>query len=349
MAAPSPSPSGPVGVAVVGAGYWGPNLIRNFVGSPATTLRWVCDLDVDRAGAVAGPYRDVAVTDDLDTVLDDPAVEAIALATPAATHHPLALRALAAGKHLLVEKPLATRSDHARELVEAARERELVLMCDHTFCYTPVVQRIRETVHSGALGSLHYFDSVRVNLGLVQPDTNVFWDLAPHDLSILDFVLPPRVRITGIAAHGADPMRTGQACVGYLAMPLSNGGIAHVHVNWLSPTKIRTTVLGGSHRTIVWDDVNPAQRLSIFDRGIELTPDATGTDRADVFVSYRLGDVLAPALPEREALGAVVTELATAIRQRRAPLTDGEAGLRTLLLLEAAERSLAEAGARQEV
>ena len=336
-----------LGVAVVGAGYWGPNLVRNFAAHDQVALRWLCDLDGDRAAHVARPYRELIATDRLDDILDDPAVDAVVIATPAASHADLALRCLDAGRHVLVEKPLATDSAAARRIIERARDRDLVLMCDHTFCFTPVVQRIRELLHSGALGGLHYFDSVRVNLGIVQPDTDVFWDLAPHDLSILDFVLPPQVRPLEVSAHGADPIGAGQDCVGYLTLPLSNGGIAHVHVNWLSPTKIRTMVLGGSHRTLLWGDTNPSQRLSIFDRGVDVTPVASGIDRQRSFVSYRLGDVLSPALPEREALASVVDELVTSIRQRRRPLTDGEAGLRTLLVLEAAERSLRAKGAME--
>jgi predicted dehydrogenase len=312
----------PLGVAVVGAGYWGPNLVRNFASHPATDLRWVCDRDLERAERVAGRTVGVRPTDDLDAVLDDPCVEAIAVATPASTHVDLALACIAAGKHLLMEKPLATTVADGVKIVEAAEDAGLVLMCDHTYCYTPAVRRIRELVQDGTLGAIQYLDSVRVNLGLVQPDVDVFWDLAPHDLSILDAVLPPDRQPLAVAAHGADPLGTGRLCIGYLALPLAGDAIAHVHVNWLSPTKIRRTIVGGSDRMVVWDDLDPGRRLS-----------------------YRIGDMVAPTLPEVEALQEVVAELVHAVREHRAPLTDGRSGLRVLRILEGVSTSLALQGA----
>jgi len=270
-------------------------------------------------------------------------VAAVSIATTAATHRDLALAALEAGKHVLIEKPLAATYADGRVLVEEARRRSLTLMCDHTYCYTPAVTKIRELIREGALGELHFFDSVRINLGLVQRDVDVLWDLAPHDLSILDSVLPEGVEPIAVAAHGADPIGAGRACVAYLTLRLTGGAIAHVHVNWLSPTKVRTTMIGGSKRTLVWDDLNPAQRISVFDRGVDLAVAAeeVGPEtRREMQVSYRSGDMTAPALNEREALGAVVEEYAAAIRAGRPALTDGRAGLRVLDVLEAASRSL---------
>jgi predicted dehydrogenase len=341
----------PIGLAVIGAGYWGPNLVRNFQASPSFRLRWLCDLDVGRARQVLGGYSTVTATDDYAAVLADEQVHAVAIATPAGTHLDVAMAALRAGKHVLVEKPLAATYDEGRRLVEEAERRGLVLMCDHTYCYTPAVTRIRELIHSGELGELHYVDSVRINLGLVQRDIDVMWDLAPHDLSILDFVLPEDVAPVAVAAHGADPIGAGQSCVTYLTLELNSGAIAHIHVNWLSPTKVRTTMIGGSKRTLVWDDLNPTQRIAVFDRGVDLaTPEELGADeRRDMLVSYRSGDMIAPALAEREALRAVVEEYASAIRTGRAPLTDGRSGLRVLAILEAASRSLANRGEIVEV
>ena len=337
----------PVGVAVVGAGYWGPNLIRNAQASPHTRLLWVCDLDEERAAAVLGPYSTVRVTSRLADVLADPEVEAVAVATPARTHAEVALAAIEAGKHVLVEKPLAPSYIEGERLVRAAEEQGVVLMCDHTYCYTPAVARIRETIQSGVLGDLQFFDSVRINLGLVQRDVDVLWDLAPHDLSILDHVLPDGVVPEAVAAHGADPIGAGKACIAYLTVQLSGGAIAHSHVNWLSPTKVRTTIIGGSKRTLVWDDLNPAQRISVFDRGVDLsTADELGTEeRREAMISYRSGDMIVPALPEREALLEVMAEFATSIRDGREPRTSGRAGLRVLDLLEAASRSLEYRGA----
>jgi predicted dehydrogenase len=332
----------PTGLAVIGAGYWGPNLVRNAQATPSLRLEWLCDLDTDRAAAVLGPYSTVRTTPSYEQVLADPAVGAVAIATPAGTHFDLVRAALEAGKHVLVEKPLTPSVGDGKKLVELAEEAGLVLMLDHTYCYTPAVRRIRELVRGGDIGDVQFVDSVRINLGLVQPDVDVLWDLAPHDLSILDFVLPPDVTPVSVAAHGSDPIRAGRACVAYLSVTLSNGAIAHVHVNWLSPTKVRTTLVGGSRKTIVWDDLNPSQRVSVYDRGVDLThPEALDDDaRRQALISYRMGDIVVPALPEQEALRAVMAEFASSIAEGRAPLTDGRHGLRVLELLEAASRSL---------
>jgi predicted dehydrogenase len=338
--------SEPIGIAVIGAGYWGPNLVRNFQGSTRFRLRWLCDLDVERAHRVLGGYSTVQVTADLEEVLADPAVQAVAIATPAGTHLKVALSALRAGKHVLVEKPLAATYEEGLQLVEEADERGLTLMCDHTYCYTPAVLRIRELLHAGELGELHFLDSVRINLGLVQRDIDVLWDLAPHDLSILDFVLPQGVTPVAVAAHGADGIGAGRACVAYLTLKLSNGAIAHIHVNWLSPVKIRTAIFGGSKRTLVWDDLNPSQRLAIYDRGVDVasTDELGDEQRRDILISYRSGDMVAPALTEREALRTMVDEYARAITTKTPALTDGRSGLRVLGLLQAASRSLAGGG-----
>jgi predicted dehydrogenase len=331
-------------MAVIGAGYWGPNLVRNISLSPVAELKWVCDLDVSRAARTIGRRTDVGITADVKEVLADPAVDAVAIATPSGTHLGLGLAALEAGKHVLIEKPLAASVQEGEQLVEEARDRNLVLMCDHTFCYTPVVRRLRDLLHSGELGDLHYIDSTRVNLGLVQNDIDVFWDLAPHDLSVLDFILPEGCHPVEVAAHGADPLGTGHACVGYLTLPLSTGAIAHVTVNWLSPTKIRQTVVSGSKRMALWDDLKVGSRLALFDRGVDVTPVNDGEEKRSRMVSYRTGDVVMPALPETEALGDVIAEFADAIMEERSALTDGESGLRILRVLEAAHKSLDSGG-----
>ena len=332
----------PVALAVVGAGYWGKNLVRNALQSSATRLAAVCDADFARATRLAGSFSGVEPIDDLEQLFDDPAVEAIAVATPPGSHLEVAMAAIEAGKHVLVEKPLASSYAEGRALVNAAEEQGVVLMCDHTYCYTPAVQRIRELLQSGVLGELQFADSVRINLGLVQRDVNVLWDLAPHDLSILDFILPEGCMPLAVAAHGADPIGAGQACVAYLTLQLPHGAIAHVHVNWLSPIKVRTTTIGGSNRTLVWDDLNPSQRIAVYDRGVDLAdPDRLDADgRREAIVSYRAGDMVAPALPEREALQGVMAEFAECVRTGRTSRTDGRSGLRVLDILEAASRSL---------
>ncbi|HEX4722625.1 MAG TPA: Gfo/Idh/MocA family oxidoreductase [Pseudonocardiaceae bacterium] len=330
------------GLAVIGAGYWGPNLVRTAQLTEGVRLDYLCDLDIDRARRVLGGYSTVRATTSLDEVLADDDVAAVAIATPAATHLSVARAALAAGKHVLVEKPLAANLSDGLALVEQADEQGLVLMLDHTYCYTPAVAHLRELIRGGGIGDIQYVDSVRINLGLVQSDVDVLWDLAPHDLSVFLSVLPPDVVPVAVAAHGSDPIGAGRACVGHLTLQLSNGAIAHVHVNWLSPTKIRTMVFGGSTHTVVWDDLNPTQRLAIYDRGVDRT--AGEDSRTQTIVSYRLGDMVAPALPEREALRGVMAEFTASITEGRRPLTDGWSGVRVLAILEAASASLAEGG-----
>jgi predicted dehydrogenase len=337
-----------IGLAIVGAGYWGPNLVRTALATPALRLHWLCDLQVERARAVIGPYTTVRATSSYDEVLADPGVAAVAIATPAATHFDLVRSALEAGKHVMVEKPLTPSAAEGEKLAALADESGLVLMCDHTYCYTPAVRRIRELIRGGEIGEVQFVDSVRINLGLVQPDVDVLWDLAPHDLSIFDFVLPEDVIPVAVAAHTSDPIGARRACVAYLSVWLSNGALAHVHVNWLSPTKIRTTVFGGSRRTIVWDDTNPAARLAVHDRGVDTlhAGSVPEDERRQALVSYRTGDTLIPALPEREALMSVMAEFSAAISEGRPPLTDARSGLRVLRLLEAASRSVDNGGAR---
>lgn len=332
----------PVGIAVVGAGYWGPNLLRNFAASPLFRVIWFCDIDKARATKALGSYSTIGATSDLSVVLTDERVDAVAIATPAGTHAQLALAAMQTGKHVLIEKPLAATYADGLRLVEEAERTGLVLMCDHTFCYTPPVIKIRELIYSGEIGDLHFFDSVRINLGLVQPDIDVLWDLAPHDISILESILPPGVEALSVAAHTADPVGTGRSCVAFVTLRLTGGAIAHLHLNWLSPTKVRTTMIGGSKRALLWDDLNPMQRVTVFDRGVDLVPaqQAKAEDRQSAYVSYRSGDLVSPRLSDREALAAVVEEFADCIGTGRAPLTDGRSGLRVLDILEAAARSV---------
>jgi predicted dehydrogenase len=337
-------------VAVIGAGYWGPNLARNFSASADWTLVAICDLDEDRAKGLAAKVGHVDVHTNLDELLARDDVDAVAIATPARTHHAVVLAALRAGKHVVVEKPLADTRERAIEMIAEADSRGLVLMADHTYCYTPAVLKIRELIAEGSLGDILFIDSVRINLGLIQPDVNVLWDLAPHDLSIIDFILPGGLRPAEVSAQGADPLGAGKACVGYLTIPLAKGAIAHVHVNWLSPTKIRSMVIGGTKRTIVWDDLNPQQRISVYDRGVDLDQQSVDqVDRRSATISYRLGDTWSPALPEHEALGVMASEFASSIREGRPARTDGRAGLRVLEVLESADRSLVNGGAMTTV
>ncbi|MEA5456683.1 Gfo/Idh/MocA family oxidoreductase [Sinomonas sp. JGH33] len=337
-----------LGVAVVGAGYWGSHLARTFYRSDEWDLIAVCDLDLDRAAALAGLCGAKAFGS-LDEALDTVDVDAVAIATPARTHYGVALTALGAGKHVLVEKPLADRWDKGADMVRAAQEGGLVLMVDHTYCFTPVVQKMRELLLGGELGDILYVDSVRINPGLVQPDVDVFWDLAPHDLSILDFVLPDGLTPDAVSAHGADPLGTGRDCVGHLSFDLPDGAMAHIHVNWLSPPKIRQMVVGGTRRTLVWDDLSPRQPLSVYDCGGQLPMHGGRRSRSALERGDGSGDRWSPALPEREALGQMVGEFAGSIRSGRPSTSSASSALRVLRVLEAAGRSLQRDGAQAPI
>ena len=329
-------------VGIIGCGYWGPNLIRNFVSCPETELLWACDLDENRLEKILRSYPNVRKTTDMNEMLADENVSAIAIATPVHTHFSVAKACLKSGKHVLIEKPLASNVKQGEELVQLAREKGLQLMCDHTFCYTGVVRKIKEIIQSGSLGELLYFDSVRVNLGLFQQDINVVWDLAPHDLSILDFLVNENP--TTVSAHGVSHASNNLENIAYVSLRYSIPFISHFHVNWLSPVKIRKTIIGGAKKMLVWDDMDPAEKIKIYDKGIEVRAD-NREEKNRLLISYRSGDMYAPQFDHTEALALVVRELADCILENRAALTDGEAGLRVLRVLDAAERSIKADGA----
>jgi predicted dehydrogenase len=276
-------------------------------------------------------------------------VDAVLVATPVSTHFDLAMAALRAGKHVLVEKPLAPSSDQAMQLIETARALGLVLMVDHTFVYTSAVQKIHELVSAGSLGRLYYYDSVRVNLGLFQHDVDVLWDLAVHDLSIMDYVLgrePTAVAATGVAHVPGRPVNTA-----YLTCFFEDDLIAHFHVNWLAPVKIRRTLIGGDRQMIVYDDLEPSEKVKVYDKGITLGSDAGGgmEHAYEQLVGYRTGDMRAPQLPLTEALRVEAQHFVECVATGRQPLTDGACGLRVVRILEAATRSLALRGVPVEV
>lgn len=332
-----------IGVAVVGYGYWGPNLVRNFWETPGARLISVCDLRKDRLAAVQTRYPAVDITDDFEEVLRDSRVDAVAIATPAAAHFKLAMKALMAGKHVLVEKPMAATSDEARRMVEEAARRRLVLAVDHTFVHTGAVRKIRELVEDG-LGDVYYYDSVRVNLGLFQHDVSVIWDLAVHDLSIMDYVLPERpvaVSATGMSHVAGEP-----ANIAYLNLFFESKLIAHIHVNWLAPVKVRRTLIGGSSKMILYDDLEPSEKIKVYDKGITLNgnPQKNGEKVYQILVGYRTGDMYAPHLDVAEALGIELRQFIDCIERNEKPVADGNAGLRVVRILEAATQSLAERG-----
>jgi predicted dehydrogenase len=326
-------------VAVIGYGYWGPNLVRNFQELKNARMVACCDLRPERLAQVTAKYPSLETTTDFDEILTHPGIDAVAIATPVGTHYAFARKALEYGKHVLVEKPLAASVAEAESLVEIADKLGLVLMVNHTFIYTGAVRKMKEIVECGDLGDLYYFDSVRINLGLIQRDVNVLWDLAPHDIAILDHLVDEKP--VSICANGACHMGNGIENVAYLTVYFDSGLIAHFHNNWLAPVKIRTVLLGGSKKMILYDDMESSEKVKIYDRGV----DVSGAEVVhQALISYRLGDMWAPKLDQTEALQLVAAEFANCIETGRRPLTDGIGGLNVVRILEAAEMSIKRRG-----
>ena len=331
-----------IGVGVIGYGYWGPNLVRNFYETPGAQVIAVSDLRPDRLKLVKDRYPTVNVTNSHQALIEDPKVEAVVIATPVATHFELALAALQAGKHVLVEKPLASSAQQVLRLIDAAEKARRTIMVEHTFVYTSAVRKIRELVDDGTVGDLYYFDSTRVNLGLFQYDVNVLWDLAVHDLSILEYVAsqkPVAVSATGLAHV---PGRSEN--VAFLTLFFDGPLIAHVHVNWLSPLKVRRTLVGGSKKMIVYDDMEQSEKIKVYDKGITLKESANRENVYDVMVGYRMGDMWAPNLDVTEALKVEAAHFVKCLANGEKPITDAEAGLRVVEILEAASESLRRRG-----
>jgi len=334
----------PISVAVVGCGYWGPNLIRNVVENPDTTLVTVCDLDAAKREKILRRYPAVTGTDDFNTILNNPVIEAVVIATPVHTHYPLAKAALQAGKHVLVEKPMCMTVDECHELIALAEENQRILMVDHTFVYHGAVQRIKQEIDAGNLGNLLYFDSTRVNLGLFQSDVNVIWDLATHDLAMMDYLIgqnPVSVHASGACAAGRN-----QEAVAYLTVKFENDLIAHFNVSWLSPVKLRQILVGGDKKMILYNDLEPMEKIRIYDKGITVDEASSDEAKYQTLVGYRTGDMMAPNLDQTEALKTEIAHFVDCIRTGKRPITDGHAGLRVVQVLEAANLSL-ETGATQ--
>jgi len=325
-------------IAVVGLGYWGPNLVRNFISSGAVDGVICCDLIQPRLERIKKQFPMVELCSSYDDVLTRSDVDGVVLATPVSSHHPLGMRALEAGKHLLVEKPLTVSTREAEELLESADEKNLTLMVDHTFVYTSAVRKIKEYINSEQLGDILYFDSVRVNLGLFQHDTNVVWDLAPHDLSIMEYLIGQKP--VSVSAIGVNHFN-GHEDVAYITINFENNLIAHFHVNWISPVKVRKILIGGTKLMVVYDDMEPSEKIKIYDRGVEIKNQDTVHH---VLVEYRTGNMFAPHVDQKEALSLVVKDFLDSIKTGKNPVSDGQAGLNVVRILEAANKSLKTGG-----
>ncbi|TKB80952.1 MAG: Gfo/Idh/MocA family oxidoreductase [Nitrospira sp.] len=334
--------AGRVRVGLIGYGYWGPNLLRNFLKNPECEVVAVADCDENRLAGAARLYPGLRTVRSADEVLADKGIDAVVISTPISTHFDLASRALNNGKHVLVEKPMAGTVTHAERLVALAERRQLTLMVDHTFVYSGAVKTIKGLVQSGDVGDVYYYDSVRVNLGLFQQDTNVLWDLAPHDFSIMSHVLGARP--TTMWAVGARlPHSKGwkTESLAYVTIEFSDGMLAHFHLNWLSPVKVRRTLIGGSKRMIVYDHLDPDNQVKVFDKGVEMHSEA---ERYQLLVQYRAGDMWAPKVDQTEALETACGHFLTCVATGAKPLSDGQAGLENVQLLAAADRSLSRKG-----
>lgn len=332
-------------VGVIGYGYWGPNLVRNFMEAPGSTVTAVCDLRSERLVQLKTRYPTIQTVSDCQSLFQNPDLDAIIIATPVSSHFELAMAALKAGKHVLVEKPLAANSKQATQLIDEAARRRKILMVDHTFVYTGAVRKIRELITSNALGDIYYYDAVRVNLGLFQHDVNVIWDLAIHDLSVMDYVLPTKA--TAVSATGISHIPGQPENVAYITLFFNEPQIAHVHVNWLTPVKVRHTLIGGSEKMILYDDLEPSEKVKIYDKGITVSqsPEAV----YEMLVSYRSGDMWAPRLDTTEALQIEAQHFVDCIENDKKPETDGVDGLRLVRIVEAAEKSLRARGQLVEI
>lgn len=325
-------------IGVIGYGYWGPNIVRNLHGLDATQVEVIADKNPSALARARKAYPSIRTVSDPAEVLCSASVDAVAVITPVWTHYELAKRALENGKHVFIEKPFTSNSAQAEELIELAARKNLTVMVDHTFLFTGAVRKIRELTENGVLGDLYYYDSLRVNLGLFQHDVSVIWDLAPHDLSIMDYLIKGEPE--AIVATGEKHLN-GVEDVAFMTLYFPRNVIAHINVNWLSPVKIRTTLIGGQKKMVVWNDLVSDEKVRVYDKGVQIT---SGDGIRDLLVSYRSGDMWAPQIEQLEALRVELGYFAECVCKGQTPFNDGHAGLRVVRMLEAAEVSIQKKG-----
>lgn len=331
-------------VAVIGAGYWGPNLIRNFLSLDDVESVVACDTDEERLAKMRKSFHGIETSRDHSEIIERSDIDIVVIATPVSTHHAIAKSALLAGKHVFIEKPMTASVTEAEELIEIAEQKDLKIFVDHTFIYTGAVRKMKEVITSGRLGEIYYFDSVRVNLGLFQHDVNVIWDLAPHDLSICDYLL--ETKPLAVSAVGSCHVGNDLEDIAYLTLEFENNLIAHFHVNWLAPMKIRKTLIGGTKSMIVYDDNEASEKVKIYDKGIDVT---TREGVYDTLVQYRTGDMLSPKLDQTEALAEGTRHFIDCVLNNKTPMTDGHAGLNVVRVLEASGVSMKNRGRAVEL
>ncbi len=322
-------------MGIIGYGYWGPNLVRNFSTANGSEVVMVCDMNNQSLKKVQKTYPQVRVTQDVNELIKDPEIDAVAIATPVFTHFALAKQVLEEGKSVFIEKPFTHTVAEAEELIELAEKKKLKIMVDHTFLYTGAVKKIKQLVEDGILGDLYYFDSVRVNLGLFQHDVNVVWDLAPHDIAIMDYVIGERPQ--AVVATGAGHFGRGLEDIAYLTFYYRQNVIAHINVNWLSPVKVRTTLIGGQKKMLVWNDLEPDEKIKIYDKGVQVK---TKEGKYSLLVDYRSGDMWAPKIEQTEALRLIAEKFVDYVGNGGTVVNDGIAGLNVVRMLEASNKSL---------
>lgn len=328
-----------VKIGIIGYGYWGPNLVRNFSAHPGCEVTWVSDVRQPRLDLLGKNFPAVKTTTDYKTIINDTETDAVVIATPVFLHHPIAMEALKQGKHVLIEKPMATSEAEAQELVNYGKQKNLVVMVDHTFLYTGAVGKIKSIIEAGDIGQLKYFDSERINLGLFQADINVVWDLAPHDISILTYLVgekPLSVQATGVCHTN-----NGLENMAYITVNYQSDFIAHFSCSWTSPVKIRKILIGGDKRMIMYNDVEPTEKVRIYDTGYSHKSDE---DKHRILVDYRIGDIYLPKVEQKEALAGVANDFISAIKDGTTPTADAENGLLVVKILEAANKSIKQRG-----
>jgi len=329
-----------INVGIIGYGYWGPNLVRNFSQVNNCKVKTVSDLRLERLSLVSKNYPAIAVTTNPDEILLSEEINAVVIATPVFTHFNLAKKALENGKHVLLEKPMTSTVKEAEDLIKLAKEKGLLIMVDHTFLYTGAVQKIKSLIADGTIGNAHYFDSTRINLGLFQSDVNVLWDLAPHDISILNYLIsekPYSVNATGVSHTGNNIEN-----IAYLTVNYRSGFIAHFNCSWTSPVKIRMMLIGGDRKMLVFNDLEPTEKIRLYDTGYD---HKTDEEKMKVLVDYRAGDVFIPKVDAKEALFGMASDFVSSIQNGTKPVSDFESGLDVVKILEAAQKSIKQKGA----
>ena len=327
-------------VALIGLGYWGPKLLNALIQNPSINVKYICDLKKERVQTYLNIYPNLKKAENLDEIINDKEIDAIAIATPTSSHYELAKRSLEAGKHVLVEKPITENSKQALELCLLAESKKLILMVDHIYLFNGATLKIKELIKEGTIGNLYYLDAVRVNLGLFQHDSNVLWDLGPHDISIIDFLIDKSPKsVIAIGTSHVQPYKNGKQFeeITYITLLYESNFVAHIHLNWLSPVKVRKVLIGGDKKMVVWNDLLSDEKIKIYDHGLEIVEEQ---QKHEALVNYRLGDILTPAIDRQEPLKKLVSSFVKSVQDGECKVSNGYSGYRVISIIEACQRSI---------